>query len=49
VQRPIAVHCISVKVGRPLWRDRPSWFLVADEDRMIPRETQLFLVMKISA
>jgi pimeloyl-ACP methyl ester carboxylesterase len=35
VQRPIAVPCIRVKVGQPLWRHRPSWFLVADEDRMI--------------
>ena len=49
VQRPIAVHCISVKVGRPLWRDRPSWFLVADEDRMIPRETQLFMAERMNA
>jgi pimeloyl-ACP methyl ester carboxylesterase len=24
VQRPIAVACISVKAGRPLWKDRPS-------------------------
>src|SRR5262244_298750 len=37
-QRPIAVPSISVKAGRPLWKDRPSWFLVAEEDRMILRE-----------
>src|SRR5882757_755153 len=34
VQRPIALACISVRVGRPLWKDRPSWFLVAEQDRM---------------
>jgi pimeloyl-ACP methyl ester carboxylesterase len=49
VQRPIAVQCISVKVGKPLWRDRPSWFLVADEDRMILRETQLFMAERMKA
>jgi pimeloyl-ACP methyl ester carboxylesterase len=49
VQRPIAVQCISVKVGRPLWRDRPSWFLVAEEDRMILRETQLFMAERMKA
>jgi len=49
VQRPIAVPCISVKVGRPLWRDRPSWFLVAAEDRMIQRETQLFMAERMKA
>jgi hypothetical protein len=49
VQRPIAVQSISVKVGRPLWRDRPSWFLVAAQDRMILRETQLFMAERMKA
>jgi pimeloyl-ACP methyl ester carboxylesterase len=39
-QRPIAVPCISTRVGRPLWRDRPAWFLLAEADRMIVRENQ---------
>ncbi len=38
VQRPIALPCISVPYGRPLWKDRPSWSLVAEEDRMIAAE-----------
>ena len=29
VQRPISPACIT-KVGRPLWKDRPSWFLLAE-------------------
>ena len=49
VQRPIAVSCITVKVGRPLWKDRPSWFLVAEQDRMILRETQLFMAERMKA
>jgi pimeloyl-ACP methyl ester carboxylesterase len=49
VQRPIAFACISVKVGRPLWRDRPSWYLVAEEDSMILRETQLFMAERMKA
>jgi pimeloyl-ACP methyl ester carboxylesterase len=49
VQRPIAVQSISVRVGRPLWRDRPSWFLVAEQDRMILRETQLFMAERMKA
>ena len=28
VQRPISTVCITVPVGRPLWRERPAWFLV---------------------
>jgi pimeloyl-ACP methyl ester carboxylesterase len=49
VQRPIAVPCISVKVERPLWKDRPSWFLVAEEDRMIVPETQRFMAARMKA
>jgi pimeloyl-ACP methyl ester carboxylesterase len=49
VQRPIAVPCISVKVGRPLWKDRPSWFLVAEQDRMIVPDTQRFMAERTKA
>ena len=35
VQRPISVNCITAPVGRPLWKDIPSWFLIAEDDRMI--------------
>jgi pimeloyl-ACP methyl ester carboxylesterase len=49
VQRPIALPSISVAVGRPLWKDRPSWFLVAEEDRMIVPETQRFMAQRMKA
>jgi pimeloyl-ACP methyl ester carboxylesterase len=49
VQRPIAPACITVPVGRPLWKDRPSWFLIAEEDRMIPVETQRFMAKQMGA
>lgn len=49
VQRPIAVACIRVKVGRPLWKDRPSWFLLAERDRMITPDTQRFMAERMKA
>src|SRR5215469_4787944 len=49
VQRPIAVPCISTKVRHPLWRDRPSWYLVAEQDRMIIRENQRFMAERMNA
>jgi pimeloyl-ACP methyl ester carboxylesterase len=49
VQRPISVNCITVPVGRPLWRDVPSWFLVAEEDRMIVAETQRLMASRMKA
>jgi pimeloyl-ACP methyl ester carboxylesterase len=49
IQRPIALVCISVPVGRPLWRDRPSYFLLAEQDRMIVKETQHFMAARMKA
>src|ERR1700744_2234735 len=49
VQRPISPACITVPVGRPLWKDVPSWFLVAEEDRMISPETQRFMAERMKA
>ena len=49
VQRPIALSCISVKLGRPLWKERPSWFLVAEQDRMIVPDTQRFMAARMKA
>jgi pimeloyl-ACP methyl ester carboxylesterase len=49
VQRPIALPCISTKVGRPLWKDRPSWFLLAEDDRMIVPTTQRFMAERMRA
>jgi pimeloyl-ACP methyl ester carboxylesterase len=49
VQRPISLDCITVPVGRPLWKDVPSWFLVAEEDRMIVPETQRYMAERMKA
>jgi pimeloyl-ACP methyl ester carboxylesterase len=49
IQRPIALQCIGVKVGRPLWVERPSWFLVAEADRMIGPDTQRFMAARMKA
>jgi pimeloyl-ACP methyl ester carboxylesterase len=49
VQRPISVACIGAAVDRPLWRDRPSWFLIAEDDRMIDPETERFMAVRMGA
>jgi pimeloyl-ACP methyl ester carboxylesterase len=49
VQRPLSPACITVAVDRPLWKDRPTWFLVAEQDRMIVHETQRFLAERMQA
>jgi pimeloyl-ACP methyl ester carboxylesterase len=49
VQRPISPACITVAVGRPLWKDRPSWYLAAEQDRMIVIENQRFMAERMKA
>ncbi|MGH8258571.1 MAG: alpha/beta fold hydrolase [Steroidobacteraceae bacterium] len=49
VQRPISPACITVAVPRPLWKDRPTWYLLAEEDRMIVKETQRFMAERMRA
>jgi pimeloyl-ACP methyl ester carboxylesterase len=49
VQRPISPACITVPVKRPRWKDVPSWFLLAEEDRMILPDTQRFMAERMKA
>jgi pimeloyl-ACP methyl ester carboxylesterase len=49
VQRPISASSITEPVGRPLWKDIPSWYLVAKNDRMIVAEKQRFMAERMGA
>jgi pimeloyl-ACP methyl ester carboxylesterase len=49
VQRPIAVRCIQEPAPQPAWRSKPSWFLIAEEDRMINLKTQHFMAERMGA
>jgi len=48
-QRPISVRCIQEKAPAPAWRTTPSWYLIAEEDRMIAPETQRFMAGRMGA
>src|SRR5580658_8689073 len=49
VQRPLAVKCIQEKAPVPAWKTKPSWFLLAQEDRMIAPETQCYMAQRMGA
>ncbi|MGB0125862.1 MAG: alpha/beta hydrolase [Silvibacterium sp.] len=49
VQRPIALKCIQEKAPAPAWKTKPSWFLLAEEDRMISPETQRYMANRMGA
>ena len=42
-QKPVAIRCVEERMTRPAWREKPSWYLVAERDRMIAPETQRFM------
>jgi pimeloyl-ACP methyl ester carboxylesterase len=49
VQRPISVQCIQEAAPAPGWKAKPSWFLLAEEDRMINPKTQEFMARRMGA
>jgi pimeloyl-ACP methyl ester carboxylesterase len=49
VQRPIALKCVQEKAPVPGWKTKPSWFLIAEQDRMIAPETQRFMAERMGA
>lgn len=48
-QKPIAMKCLQEKLTRPAWIEKPSWFLLAQKDRMISPDTQRFMADRASA
>jgi pimeloyl-ACP methyl ester carboxylesterase len=49
IQRPISVQCIQEKAPAPGWNRKPSWYLLAEEDRMINPGTQQFMASRMGA
>jgi pimeloyl-ACP methyl ester carboxylesterase len=49
IQRPLSVQCIQEPVSTPEWKSKPSWYLVAEEDRMINPKTQHFMASRMGA
>ena len=49
VQRPIALQCIQEPAPKPAWKTKPSWYLIAEEDRMINPKTQRFMADRMGA
>jgi pimeloyl-ACP methyl ester carboxylesterase len=49
-QRPATLEALSAPSGgRPLWRELPSWFVIAAEDRNIPARLQRFMAERAGA
>jgi pimeloyl-ACP methyl ester carboxylesterase len=42
-QVPWGVEALNGRISEPAWKTKPSWYLVATEDRMIPPAAQRFM------
>jgi pimeloyl-ACP methyl ester carboxylesterase len=42
-QVPWGVAALSGKISEPAWKTKPSWYLIATDDKMIPPDAQRFM------
>ena len=48
-QVPWGVKALEGKVSEPAWRSKPSWYLVAKDDHMIPPDAQRSMAKRANA
>jgi pimeloyl-ACP methyl ester carboxylesterase len=48
-QVPWGVGALSGSIHQPAWKSKPSWYLVATEDKMIPPPAQRFMARRAAA
>lgn len=49
VQRPISVKSIQEPAPAPAWKSKLTWYLIAEQDRMINPKTQRFMAERMKA
>jgi len=48
-QKPIAAKCLVEPMTQPAWKEKPSWFLIANNDIMVSPETQRFTAQRMKS
>jgi pimeloyl-ACP methyl ester carboxylesterase len=48
-QVPWGLEALNGTVGDPAWRSKPSWYLIATDDRMIPPQAQRIMAERAGA
>src|SRR5215471_5230567 len=48
-QKPISVKCLGEAMNKAAWKEIPSWYLLAENDRMISPDTQRFMAERMNA
>ena len=48
-QKPISLKCLGEPMTHPAWKEKPSWFLIAEKDIMLSPETQRFAAARMNS
>ena len=48
-QVPWGVEALNGTISQPAWKTKPSWYLIATDDRMIPPPAQRFMSKRAGA
>lgn len=48
-QKPITGAAFGGPSGKPAWKEKPSWYQVSKQDKMIPPETEAFFADRMNA
>jgi pimeloyl-ACP methyl ester carboxylesterase len=48
-QKPIALKCLGEPMTKPAWKEKPSWFLIAENDLMVSPQTQRFTAERMKS
>ena len=48
-QVPWGLDALGGSISEPAWKAKPSWYLVAKDDRMIPPPAQRFMAKRAGA
>jgi len=49
VQRPLGMHAFNDKITTAAWHSKPTWYVIADNDRTVPTQAQVDAAERMSA
>jgi pimeloyl-ACP methyl ester carboxylesterase len=48
-QTPISSSLLTAKIANPAWKNKPSWYIIANQDKAVPPELQINLSQRMVA
>jgi pimeloyl-ACP methyl ester carboxylesterase len=49
VQQPLSISALDDKMDMPAWKTMPSWYLVAEQDQVIPPDAERLMAQRMGA